>query len=123
MNFKEKHPQIVTPKINPPAACHDAKTAVDMLCQLYSEGIAFLNDAFDAHQEREKHIRYRAFYPQISMRVIHHPRVDSRLSFGHMTEPGLYATTITRPDLFSGYIREQIDLLLKNHGVPVEVGL
>ena len=123
MNFKEKHPQIVTPKINPPAACHDAKTAIDMLCQLYSEGIAFLNDAFDAHQESEKHIRYRAFYPQISMRVIHHPRVDSRLSFGHMTEPGLYATTITRPDLFSGYLREQIDLLLKNQGVPVEVGL
>ena len=89
MNFKEKHPQIVTPKINPPTACHDAKTAVDMLCQLYSEGIAFLNDAFDAHQESEKHIRYRAFYPKISMRVIHHPRVDSRLSFGHMTEPGL----------------------------------
>ena len=47
---------------------------------------------------------------------------DSRLSFGHVAEPGTYATTITRPDLFANYLRQQIGLRLKNHGVPVEVG-
>ncbi|MBL9059704.1 MAG: AMP nucleosidase, partial [Mangrovicoccus sp.] len=48
--------------------------------------------------------------------------IDSRLSFGHVTHPGEYATTITRPDLFENYLRQQIGLILKNHGVPVRVG-
>jgi AMP nucleosidase len=31
-------------------------------------------------------------------------------------------TTVTRPDLFGNYLRQQIGLLLQNHGVPVYVG-
>ena len=49
-------------------------------------------------------------------------KVDSRLSFGHVTEPGLYETTITRPELFEGYLTQQIGLLIQNHGMPVRVG-
>ena len=45
-----------------------------------------------------------------------------RLSFGHVAEPGVYETTITRPDLFEGYLTEQIGLLIQNHGMPVRVG-
>ena len=36
--------------------------------------------------------------------------------------PGVYATTVTRPELFRNYLTEQIRLLIRNHGVPVEVG-
>src|SRR5690606_3793282 len=37
-------------------------------------------------------------------------------------QPGSYAATITRPDLFKDYLTEQIGLLIRNHGVPVSVG-
>jgi AMP nucleosidase len=53
-------------------------------------------------------------------------RADSRLSYGFVAGPGTYETTITRPDLFANYYREQFALLLKNHGanhqVQIEVG-
>jgi AMP nucleosidase len=35
--------------------------------------------------------------------------------------PGHYTTTITRPALFDDYLIDQIELLLKNHGVPIIV--
>ena len=37
--------------------------------------------------------------------------------------PGIYETTLTRPDLFANYYREQFTLLLQNHGGPIEVGM
>jgi hypothetical protein len=44
------------------------------------------------------------------------------LSFGHVSGPGTYATTVTRPDLFRNYLIQQIELLIRNHGVSVDVG-
>jgi len=41
---------------------------------------------------------------------------------GFVAGPGVYATTVTRPDLFRAYLTEQIRLLIENHGVPVEIG-
>jgi AMP nucleosidase len=37
--------------------------------------------------------------------------------------PGTYSTTITRPDLFQHYLEQQIDLLMKNHGIDVTIGV
>ena len=48
--------------------------------------------------------------------------VNSRLSYGFVAGPGVYQTTVTRPDLFRAYLIEQIGLLIKNHGVPIEIG-
>ncbi|MEO1027217.1 MAG: AMP nucleosidase, partial [Pseudomonadota bacterium] len=67
--------------------------------------------------------RVRAFYPEIRLSTNSFAAVDSRLSFGHVVEPGRYSTTITRPDLFEHYLTQQIGLLIKNHGMPVEVGV
>ena len=36
--------------------------------------------------------------------------------------PVAYESTLTRPDLFGAYYREQFELLLRNHGEPLEVG-
>jgi AMP nucleosidase len=49
-------------------------------------------------------------------------RADSRLSYGFVSGPGTYETTLTRPDLFANYYLEQFRLLLKNHNVSLEVG-
>jgi AMP nucleosidase len=48
---------------------------------------------------------------------------EGRPSFGSLPYPGTYGTTLTRPDLFADYYREQIGLLLRYHEVPVCVGV
>ena len=49
--------------------------------------------------------------------------VTTRRSYGVLHDPGHYATTLTRPDLFGEYYREQIALLLSHHKVPIWVGI
>jgi hypothetical protein len=71
---------------------------------------------------RDAAARYRAFYPEIRITTTTYSQVDTRLAFGHVAEPGTYMTTVTRPDLFGNYLRQQIGLLIQNHGVPVYVG-
>ncbi len=64
----------------------------------------------------------RACYPYVRVRTTTVARADSRLSYGFVAGPGSYEITVTRPDLFSNYYLEQFRLLLKNHGVAIEVG-
>ncbi len=99
------------------------KEAVAYLCDLYAESVEFLQRSFvQATSSDAVTGRYRAYYPQIEMTTLSHTRVDSRLAFGYVGGPGTYATTITRPDLFAGYLEAQIGLLVENHNVPVTVG-
>src|SRR5690606_35292240 len=67
--------------------------------------------------------RVRAFYPYVRLKTESASRSDSRRSFGFVAGPGVYATTVTRQDLFGRYHSEQLRLLVKNHGVALEVGL
>ena len=101
----------------------DAAAAVAYLQELYSTATRYLCDAFTESMEHgAPQGRIRAYYPEIRITTTTYARVDTRLSFGHITEPGTYAATITRPDLFANYLRQQIDLLLTNHGLPIEIG-
>src|SRR5690606_20133388 len=67
--------------------------------------------------------RARAFYPYLRVKTETVSRPDSRRSFGFVAGPGVYETTLTRPDLFGRYFSEQLRLLVKNHAVTLEVGL
>ncbi|KPQ06953.1 MAG: AMP nucleosidase Amn [Rhodobacteraceae bacterium HLUCCA12] len=97
--------------------------AVDYLCALHASATGFLVDRFHELLETgQANARYRAYYPEIRLTTTTYDQPDSRLSFGHVPEPGTYATTITRPDLFRNYLEQQIGLLIRNHGVPVRVG-
>ena len=49
--------------------------------------------------------------------------MDSRLSFGHVSSPGTFSATITRPELFKHYLTQQIRLLIENHGQPVTIAV
>lgn len=112
-----------TPPMDPPRSFSDAAEAVRELRRLYEVAIGFLQTRFaDAVREGTEGVRYRAYYPEIRVRVATFGQVDSRLSFGHVAEPGSYATTVTRPDLFENYLTQQIGLLIRNHGVPIEIG-
>ena len=106
-----------------PRAFSDAAAAVAELRRLYDEATDYLRQAFRAAvTEGMPDCRHRAFYPEIRITTTSYGRADSRLSFGHVAEPGTYAATITRPDLFANYLTQQIGLLIKSHDVPVTVG-
>jgi AMP nucleosidase len=117
-------PPLLRPPARAPQTFTEARPAVDMLCALYAEAVAFLTARFDeALHGLLPAVRVRAFYPEIRLVTTSHAKIDSRLSFGHVSGPGTYAATITRPDLFRGYLEQQVALLLENHGAPVTVAV
>ena len=124
MTSTEANLPILTPPTHAPETFVSAQAAVERLEALYAEATAFLTDAFStAVRDGRPAARFRAFYPEIRLTVSTFVQSDSRLSFGHVTQPGTYTTTITRPDLFRNYLRQQLELLMKSHGMPVRIGL
>lgn len=118
------NPKLTVPAAQAPKTFTDAAQAVAYLTELYDTSIAFLKQNFDATMRSGSRpdTRFRAFYPEVRLTTTTFAKVDSRLSFGHVAEPGTYVTTITRPDLFKNYLIFQLGLLLRNHEVPVTVG-
>ena len=112
----------ITPAPFEPKEFSDAAQAVDALTALYERNTGFLTDAFTrlSHGEPVEG-RYRACYPQVGIETASFGHVDTRLSYGHVTAPGVYTTTITRPQLFRHYLKEQLSLLMRNHNVPVVI--
>ena len=107
-----------------PESFLDPKAALDRVMALYDGEIEYLRRHFRAFAEGDEPAgRVRAFYPYVSLTTHSFARVDTRLSYGFVAEPGLYRTTITRPDLFDHYLLEQFRQLIRNHGQPIEVGL
>ncbi|MEM9330004.1 MAG: AMP nucleosidase [Pseudomonadota bacterium] len=105
-----------------PKTFHSAREAVEDLCQRYDRATAFLRRQFDLFLKGEvSGERFRAFYPEIKVTTTSFARIDSRLSFGHVSRPGVYSTTVTRPDLFREYLEDQLELLIHNHGISVEI--
>ena len=118
-----KQYQILTPDAPGAEAFTDATAAVDRLTELYAQSVDFLRAQFEqAMAQTPPDTRIRAFYPEVRFTTSSYAQVDTRLSFGHVSGPGTYAATITRPDLFRNYLIQQIGLLLKNHGQPVHIG-
>ena len=102
----------------------DAASALAHVGTIYNAGIAHLRDSlqrFVAGEDLGRHVR--ACYPYLRVHTDTVARADSRLAYGFVAGPGTYETTLTRPDLFGNYYLEQFGLLLKNHGVSLEVGL
>ncbi|MGB3556386.1 MAG: AMP nucleosidase [Jannaschia sp.] len=114
---------IAAPDHTEPRAFGDAAEAVAELRRLYDLATGYLQENFARSVGDGMPVcRYRAFYPEVRITTTSFARTDSRLSFGHVTEPGTYATTITRPDLFEKYLTQQLRLLIKSHEVPVMIG-
>ena len=108
----------------PTESFSDAADAVAQLSAIYEANTAFLRDAFSRYRRNEPFTeRVRACYPFLRLQTEINTHVDSRRSYGFVAGPGVYETTVTRPDLFGNYYREQLRLLAKNHHVSIEVGV
>mmetsp|Transcript_24077 Transcript_24077/g.44478 ORF Transcript_24077/g.44478 Transcript_24077/m.44478 type:complete len:487 (+) Transcript_24077:160-1620(+) len=113
----------LTPDLRPHQHMDDPVAAVALLRQLYNEASDFLNTHFAAAMTKgAPDGRVRAYYPEVRLTTSSYAQVDTRLSFGHVSGPGTYAATITRPDLFENYLTQQIGLLIANHDQKVQIG-
>lgn len=113
---------LITPEPQFPQSFSDAEQAVDELIRLYELSTEFLRKAFQQYLAGELDgDKHRAYYPEIRFRNSTFARVDSRLSYGHVNQPGLYSTTVTQPALFRGYLIHQLNLIISNHNEPVEI--
>ena len=104
----------------------DPDAAVERINAIYDTGARRIRDRFRRFEkgEREGEQTFEACYPYIGVSLeMKDLVVDARTAYGTLDYPGTYGTTLTRPDLFQDYYREQIELLIRHHQVPVHVGV
>ncbi len=102
----------------------DPDSALQRVDEIYRGNTEEIRSRFAAYQCGEDIAgRVRACYPYVQTRTTTAAKVDTRLSYGFLAGPGVHGTTLTRPDLFKDYLREQFRLLLKNHETPLEIGV
>ncbi|MDB5775696.1 MAG: amn [Herbaspirillum sp.] len=107
-----------TKQFNDPAA------ALAYVTEIYTAHTKLLRDAFKQFSTGQMPpTRTRACYPFVRITTARATHVDARMSFGFVAGPGVYQTTLTRPDLFPQYLTHQFQLLRDNHDVPLEVGV
>jgi len=72
----------------------DPAAAVDRLIEIYDRNTRFLRGAFDHYLKGSLASgKHRAHYPEIRFQSASFARVDSRLSYGHVNQPGQYSVT------------------------------
>jgi AMP nucleosidase len=107
----------------------DAAAIVDELDRRYRQSVqalrAALRTVLDGGPPPDRATRESGAFAYPELRLTAPPgRPVPRISraFARIGAPGCYAVTVTRPDLFRGYLVEQLGLLLKDFAVEVEVG-
>ncbi len=106
----------------------DPRLALEQVQAIYRTSIDHLRGALQRFVGGENpNGRVRACYPFVRIQTDTVARADSPLAYGFVAGPGVFETTLTRPDLFADYYLEQFTLLLKNHNreqkVMLEVGV
>ena len=105
-----------------------ATAALDRLETLYTNAVANLREAvrhFLATGERvDPAARAAGIFSYPSLKVSWFGDKPSNLAiraYARMSRQGVYATTVTRPDLFRAYLHEQLSLLEQDYGATFEV--
>jgi AMP nucleosidase len=105
-----------------PRRIDDPVAALAQVRTVYDSAIAHLRLPSSGSLPADLAQRVAPYYPYVRIRIDTLARADSRLSYGFVAGPGVYETTLTRPDLFAAYYLEQFRLLMDNHSVSLEVG-
>lgn len=105
-------------------ACHSGKEAVAAIETVYTKNKAALQQAVHSlgRGERDPMRTTDANYPYVGLAIgPENLNIDATKAYGLALDPGLYGTTVTRPDLFGAYYAQQIDLLIQHHKTPIIV--
>lgn len=103
----------------------DENAAFEQIKLLYDENVAKVKNRFTEFEAGDKTSPADpAYYPYLGLSVESTDinRTGKR-SYGKIDAAGTFGTTVTQPELFESYYKEQIRLILKNHQRPVYVGL
>jgi AMP nucleosidase len=128
MKDKIKNSQIGLGDVRNLQEFSDAEKAVARITEIYERNTKLIRDTFleiAASKNPPKNLSKLkdATYPYVGITVdSHNLNVNDRSSFGAVLEPGTYGATLTRPDIFSDYYKNQIDLLLRHHHASIFVG-
>lgn len=105
---------------------NDASLALEYVQYIYNESISLLQESFQLALDGQiNDIKIdSSCYPYIGFEALASDiqEIETSLSYGIVSEPGLYGGTVTRPDLYHDYLLEQIQLIISNHNVPILVG-
>ena len=115
---------MIEPLLVPRESFDDPDAAVERVRQIYQSGVDHLRKHlhdFVGGKAPAAHVR--ACYPSVRVHTDTVARADSVSSYGFVAGPGTFETTLTRPELFAEYYREQFRLLRHHHGVKIEVGV
>ncbi len=106
----------------------DADEALNYITHIYNKNVALIRETFLKIASAERLPKKPpnltdATYPYAGIRVTpSNLNVDHSIAFGAVLEAGSYGTTLTRPDLFGEYYRNQMNLLISHHKTPILVG-
>lgn len=105
-------------------AFNEPQAALDRICEIYEAGAGALRRRFDAFLASGAEAEGEDLcYPYVGMEIGPQGVTEGgEMSYGKLPGAGVFGTTLTRPDLFHAYYREQLELLLKNYDRPVWVG-
>ena len=126
MTHPMAHTTLHSPAFTAPIRYTDAAAALAQIQAIYQSSVSHLRQSFrEFVTGTDFKMHVRACYPFVRLQTETVSRLEttSRLSYGFVAGPGMYETTLTRPDLYADYYLEQLTLLLQNHGVPLEVGI
>ena len=106
-----------------PKRFNDPVKAFEYVKEIYNANTSYLVDCFESYcKTPDLAKKVRAFYPYIKITTKMAKRSDSGFSYGFASRPGTYMTTLTKPDFFELYYKEQFSLIIKNHDIPLEIG-
>lgn len=97
--------------------CETPEEAVVEYTRIYDREVSRIKTAFEeALCGRWPKAKVRGFYPKISVKIYAPPEnLDPAHAYGYCVHPGVYESTCTRPDIFSGYLQSQLRHIKDNH--------
>jgi len=106
------------------SAFTDAQTALDRICDIYRSGTEALRQSFDAFVAGGSDSTGEApCYPYVGIEIDPQEITQGgEMSYGTLPGAGAFGTTVTCPEIFRDYYREQLQLLLDNYDKPIWVG-
>src|SRR5438477_8447996 len=108
---------------------YTAHAVVDQLAAIYDESVANLREALARYVEDrttpDARTRKKGAFAYPELRIDYGGKIPvsapSR-AFARLNQPGAYATSIARPELFRDYLVDQLEHLVRDYDAKVSVG-